>query len=154
MKDNEDDDAGAAKKKRQNDDEQDYDESENESGDEQDEQDDSKDNEIDKSRLEEGGVSEIDYKNAREYVLSTYSKVKEYEFDKDNELWCKLTFDVSSPLSRQTIVRELLRDNSGLFTVAADQQKYRFFHTLARSGSHIRHTRGEGYQTSHYPSKG
>lgn len=45
---------------------------------------------------DEGGVSEIDYKNAREYVLSTYSSVKEYEFDKENELWCKLTFDVSN----------------------------------------------------------
>lgn len=49
------------------------------------------------NKMDEGGVSEIDYKNAREFVLSTYSNVKEYEFDKENELWCKLTFDVSSP---------------------------------------------------------
>lgn len=99
LQENEDDDAGAAKKKRQNDDEQDYDESENESGDDQDEQDDSKDNENDvvPSKWEEGGVSELDYKNAREYVLSAYSNVREYEFDKENELWCKLTFDVSRP---------------------------------------------------------
>lgn len=46
--------------------------------------------------MEEGGVSDVDYKNAREYVLSAYSNVREYEFDKENELWCKITFDVST----------------------------------------------------------
>lgn len=98
VQDNEDDDAGAAKKRRQNDDEQDYDASENESGDDQDEEDNSNiiEDDIIAGTMDEGGVSEIDYKNAREYVLSTYSNVREYEFDKENELWCKLIFDVSN----------------------------------------------------------
>lgn len=98
LQDNEDDDAGAAKKKRQNDDEQDYDESENESGDDQDDHEEMGDNEerILTNRMDEVGVSETEYKNVREYVLSTYSNVREYEFDQENELWCQLTFDVSN----------------------------------------------------------
>lgn len=72
--------------------------------------------------MDEVGVSEIDYKNAREYVLSTYSNVREYEFDKDNELWCKLTFDVSNPTARRVIVSPLHHDC--LFVASNDQQKY------------------------------
>lgn len=67
--------------------------------------------------MDEGGVSEVDYMNAREYVLSTYSNVREYEFDKENELWCKLTFDVS--VSTVSIVNNIFLT---LTILAADDQ--------------------------------
>lgn len=68
------------------------------------------DDDVAANKMEEGGVSEMDYKNAREYVLSTYSNVKEYEFDKENELWCKLTFDVRNVLGIDVVSIFLKKD--------------------------------------------